>query len=209
MTRARSILAVAAVAAALSSSGCRDTIFTTAPRQLWDDMDWQNKFLPQQQNDFFADHRAMRPILDGTVAQGELRDDVAFYQGTDPATGKPLVVPPFPVTEAVLRRGQERFNIYCTPCHDKAGSGHGIVVQRGFHIPVDLAGDRVRGLTDGEIFQAISRGVRNMPAYGIQIPERDRWSIVTWVRVLGRSQHTVLADVPADRRAQVEPEGAK
>ena len=187
----------------LVGAGCRGSISTTPPRRLFDDMDEQNKFLPQSQNDFFADHRAMRPAIAGTVAQGELRDDVAFFEGRDPLTGKPLVTAPVVVTMGVLRRGEERFNIFCAPCHDRAGSGHGIVVQRGFHIPVDLAGDRVRGITDGEVFQAIGQGVRNMPAYGAQIPEDDRWAIVTWVRVLGRSQHASLADVPVEQRGQL------
>lgn len=195
-----SLLALVAV----SGGGCRGQVFTTPPRQLWDDMDWQSKFLPQSQNDFFADHRAMRPLVEGTVAQGELRDDVAFYQGKDPQTGKFLTVPPMPVTEGLIRRGQERFNIFCAPCHDKSGSGHGIVVQRGFHIPVNLASDHTRGLPDGEIFGIIGNGVRNMPAYGTQVPEADRWAILTWVRVLQRSQHAALADVPADKQGQIE-----
>lgn len=205
----RSSLAALLAVTALASGGCRGTIFAEPPKHLFDDMDWQNKFLPQAQDDFFADHRAMRPLIDGTVARGELRDDLAFYQGVDAATGKPLVVPPMPVTQAMIRRGQERFNIFCAPCHDKSGSGHGIVVQRGFHIPVDLSSDHTRALPDGEVFQTITRGVRNMPAYGNQIPEADRWAIVTWVRVLERSQHAALADVPADKQTQIEPEGAK
>src|SRR5262249_54360103 len=102
--------------------------------------------------------------------------------------------------------GQQRFNIYCAPCHDQAGSGHGMVVAHGFPPPIDLAGDRVRGLPDGEIFNAITSGVRNMPSYRKQIPVEDRWAIVTWVRVLGHSQHASVEDVPAGSRGKIEPE---
>ena len=210
--RARFLFPLALAAFASGASGCRGAVFTESPRQLFDDMDWQPKFLPEAQNDFFADHRAMRPLVEGTVAQGELREDLAFHEGIDAATGKPLGTAPVKVDAALLRRGEERFNVFCAPCHDRAGSGHGIVVQRGFHIPIDLASERVRAISDGEVFQAISRGVRNMPAYAVQIPEEDRWAIVTWVRVLGRSQHATVADVPAAERGRIEapqPQGAK
>jgi mono/diheme cytochrome c family protein len=170
-------------------------------------MDWQPKYRPEAASAFFADGRAMRPPVEGTVAQGRLHEDLAFYEGVDPESGKPIARAPIPVDAGTLRHGRERFDIFCAPCHDRTGGGRGLVVQRGFHVPVELSGDRVRGLADGEIFQAMTKGVRNMPAYGSQIPEADRWAIVTYVRALGRSQHAALADVPVELQGKLEPEG--
>ena len=113
------------------------------------------------------------------------------------------VTRPAVVDEVLARRGQQRFDIYCAPCHDRAGSGHGMVVQRGFPLPIDLASDRARGLSDQQLFDTISHGVRNMPAYAAQIPPADRWAIVVWVRVLQRSQHATLADVPPEQRDRI------
>ena len=111
------------------------------------------------------------------------------------------------VDQALLSRGQERFNIYCAPCHDRTGSGKGVVIQRGFPVPVDLNSDRVRTMSDGEIFNVITKGVRNMPGYASQVPTDDRWSIVGWVRVLNRSQYATMDDVPAELRGNVAPRG--
>ena len=107
----------------------------------------------------------------------------------------------------LVRRGRERFTIYCAPCHDRSGSGHGIVVQRGYPLPVDLSSDRVLTMSDGEIFNVITKGVRNMPSYGAQIPVDDRWNIVGWVRVIGRSQHASIEDVPAEHKGDILPQG--
>jgi mono/diheme cytochrome c family protein len=146
----------------------------------------------------------MRAPVEGTVAQGQLFEDEAFNTGR---TEKGfLIKAPLEVTEATLKRGQERFNIYCAPCHDRTGAGRGIVVQRGYPPPVDLTGDRVKTFADGEIFNVITHGVRNMPSYAAQVPQEDRWKIVTWVRVLQRSQKGALQDVPADQRDHLEPE---
>jgi mono/diheme cytochrome c family protein len=147
----------------------------------------------------------MRPLVEGVVAQGQLREDDAYWRGKA-ADGSTLATIPITVDEAALKRGEDRFNIYCAPCHDQAGGGHGTVIKRGYPLPPDLAGDRVRGLPDGEIFNVISIGVRNMPAYRKQIPVEDRWKIVAWVRVLGHSQHAAPADVPPGQRDRIEPE---
>jgi mono/diheme cytochrome c family protein len=107
----------------------------------------------------------------------------------------------------VMKRGQERFGIYCTPCHGMAGAGDGIVnaraerLQEGTWIPPsDLSSDVVRGRPAGHLFNTITNGIRNMPAYGSQIPEDDRWAIVAYVRALQRSQHTSIGDVPPELR---------
>jgi mono/diheme cytochrome c family protein len=201
--RAPLTLALALTAAAIVA-GCRGETSADPPIHFIGDMDWQPKYQANQASPLFEDGRAMRPLVEGTVAQGELREDDAMYRGK---TGDAYVATvPVPVDEALLARGQDRFNIYCTPCHDKSGSGHGMAVKRGYPIPLDLASDRVRGLPDGQIFDVITNGVRNMPSYRKQIPVADRWAIVTWVRVLGRSQHATIDDVPGEQRGKIDSE---
>jgi mono/diheme cytochrome c family protein len=189
-----------ALAAAAALTACRGQTSDQPPIHIVPDMDWQPRYNPQGESAFFEDHRAMRPLVAGTVAQGELREDTGFHTGK--VGDLYLAKVPFDVNEQVLSRGQQRFNIYCTPCHDQTGSGNGVVIQRGYPIPVNLASEHTRGLPDGEIFEVISRGVRNMPAYNTQIPEQDRWAIVSWVRVLQRSQAATVADVPAGTQIQ-------
>ncbi len=203
MKRAPFTLALALAASAIVA-GCRGETSADPPLHGFDDMDWQPKYQANQASPLFEDGRAMRPLVDGTVAQGELREDDAMYRGKSGDVYVATV--PVPVDEALLLRGQDRFNIHCTPCHDKTGSGHGMAVKRGYPVPLDLAGDRVRGLPDGQIFEVISNGVRNMPSYRKQITVADRWAIVTWVRVLGRSQHATVDDVPGEQRDRIDSE---
>lgn len=199
MSRLALLLSLAAALA-----GCRGQISEKPPIRPIRDMREQPKYRPEAASAFFADGRAMRTPVEGTVARGQFHDDEGFWSGRT-AKGY-LAKAPIEVTEATLKRGQERFNIYCSTCHDRTGAGRGMVVQRGYPPPVDLVSARVRGFADGEIFEVVTRGVRNMPSYAAQIPEEDRWAIVTWVRVLQRSQHGALGDVPVDRRGQIEPE---
>lgn len=205
-TNAATFALLTAVGAAGLLAGCRGQPSSDPPIHLIGDMDWQPKYRPEAESAFFSDHRAMRPLVDGTVSQTGFHDDDPVYTGVD-EQGRPLAVAPIAVTEQVLDRGQDRFNIFCTPCHDKTGGGRGMAVQRGFPPPIDLISERVRGLADGEIFHVITNGVRNMPAYRFQIPVQDRWAIISWVRVLQRSQHASVADVPPGMIDRIEPEG--
>jgi mono/diheme cytochrome c family protein len=191
---------------ALALAGCRGGKSEEPPVHVLGDMDWQPKYQWGEASPLFEDGRAMRPLVDGTVPVGYLNEDDAYYRGKD-AKGEFIKRAPLEVDEKVVRRGQERFNIYCAPCHDMSGSGRGMVVQRGFPPPVDLSSERVLTMPDGQVFDTISHGVRNMPAYRKQIPVADRWAIVTWVRVLGKSQHALIDDVPAEKRSAIEPEG--
>lgn len=201
---ARAAIAVAAVAA---MAGCRGGISEEPPFHLIPDMDNQPKFKAQAANEFFSDGRAMRPLVDGTLAQGQFHEDEGPYTGKNP-DGSFLGRVPYTVDEKLLARGEERFNIYCSPCHDKTGSGQGLVIKRGYPLPVNLASEHSRGLKDGEVFDIISNGVRNMPGYRAQVPVSDRWAIVSWVRVLQRSQAAKMDDVPADKKPSIEPEMA-
>jgi Cytochrome C oxidase, cbb3-type, subunit III len=163
----------------------------------------QPKYLPLRPSDFFADGRSSRPLIEGTVARGHLDEDAAFYTGKGP-DGKFLDTFPFPVTKDVIERGQQRFNVYCTPCHDRLGNGDGMIVRRGFRKPPSYHIDRLRQAANGYIFDVITNGFGAMPDYAAQIPVRDRWAIVSYVRALQLSQNVPVSEVPADGRAQLQ-----
>ena len=150
----------------------------------------------------FADNRASRTPPAGTVPRGWLREDEALYTGK--AAGQLLDQFPFAIAPADLARGQERFNIYCTPCHGKLGDGNGMVVQRGLRQAASFHQDRLRQEKVGYFFDVITNGFGAMPDYAMQIPVRDRWLIVAYVRALQLSQHAAVDDVPADRRAELD-----
>jgi mono/diheme cytochrome c family protein len=131
-----------------------------------------------------------------------LNDDTALYTGKGP-DGKPLDTFPFPVTKEVIVRGQERFNIYCTPCHDHTGYGNGMIVRRGYRHPPSYHTDKIRQLANGFIFDVITNGFGAMPDLAAQIPARDRWAIVAYVRALQLSQNASVSDVPPEARKQL------
>jgi len=172
------------------------------------DMHDQPKYIPLRPSTFFADGRSARPIPEGTVARGHLNDDIAFYTGKGP-DGKVVNEFPFPVTKEKILRGEQRFNIYCTPCHDRTGSGNGMVVRRGYRRPPTYHSDRLRQMPNGHFFDVITNGFGAMPDYAAQIPPDDRWAIVAYIRALQLSQQASINDVPADARGQLGPGGAK
>jgi mono/diheme cytochrome c family protein len=171
-------------------------------------MDNQNRFKSQQVNPLFADTREARPPVAGTIARGRLLLDDAAATGM---RGTAFVETfPMPVTVSALRRGRERFDIYCAPCHGLAGRGDGIVairadrLQEGTFIPPTSVQDAtVLARPVGHIFNTITNGIRTMPSYGSQIPVADRWAIVAYVRALQRSAHTPAAVLTADERAKL------
>ncbi|MFH2055800.1 MAG: cytochrome c [bacterium] len=205
------------VAAALASLfailllgiGCQGTPSENPPIHLNPDMDQQPRYEPQAESKLFEDGASMREPVPGTVARGELFADDAFYRGHfGPLEDSNWVKKnPTEITLASLKRGQERFDIYCSPCHSKIGDGRGIMVQRGYLPPPDFHQDRIRAFDDGYIFDVITHGVRNMPAYAHQIPPEDRWAIVAYVRALQRSQNAKLDDVPVELRDKVKQGG--
>jgi mono/diheme cytochrome c family protein len=183
---------------ALALAGCGSK--RTPPIQVFPDMKDQPKYLPQAASRFFADGRELRRPVPGTVARGYLKDDDAFYAGMRRGA---YVSDPLPMDRATLDRGQERFNIYCAPCHDRTGSGRGIVAQRGSWPAFDLTDPRIRQMPDGEIFDTITHGKRSMPAYRFQVNERDRWAIIAYVRALQRAAAGTIADVPPELRSDL------
>lgn len=160
------------------------------------DMHDQDKYQPLERNDFFEDLRASRPLLPGTVARGHLEEDDAFFRGE--ADGRLVDAIPLAVDRALLERGRERYDIYCSPCHDRVGTGQGMIVQRGYKAPASFHDERLRRAADGYVFQAISNGFGIMPSYAAQIPARDRWAIVGYIRALQVSQAASVADLDAD-----------
>lgn len=173
------------------------------PIHINPNMDSQPRYNPQAESAFFVDGATMRQPVPGTVARGELRADDAFYRGIS-AAGDTIRRNPLPVTMQVLQRGQERYDIFCAPCHGAVGDGKGIVVQRGYLPPPTFHSDLLRSYPDGHIYNVISNGIRNMPAYKHQIPVNDRWAIVAYFRALQRSQNASLNDIPEEKRAEYE-----
>ena len=180
---------------------CRGQVSREPPLWIKHGMEFQPRFNAFEENNFYADGRNMRTPPEGTVAQGLLKEDDAFWRGGDSA--HPIEKNPLPLTMGLLERGQDRFNIYCSPCHGRTGLGNGMVVQRGFMPPPSYYDERLIKMPDGQIYRTISYGIRNMPSYGKQIPEADRWAIVAYVRALQRSQNASMADVPDSEKANL------
>ena len=168
---------------------------TTGCRQ---DMHDQPKYESLEASTFFPDGRAARPLVPGTVARGHLREDTHLYEGK--VGGKPAETFPFPIDLKTLQRGQQRYNIYCSPCHDRVGSGNGMVVRRGFRAPPSYHIERLRQVPPGYLYDVITNGFGAMQDYAAQIPVRDRWAIVAYVRALQLSQNARLNDVPETER---------
>jgi cytochrome c5 len=173
-------------------AGCGPTS-RRPPIEVFPDMDRQPKVKAQTA-------AARRPVP-GTIAQGQMKEDDTHSTGISDGmyTGRN----PLPLNRATLTRGQERYNIYCAPCHDQTGQGHGIVSIRSSWLPSNLHDPRQKNMTDGELFAVITNGRRSMPAYRFQVPVDDRWAIVAYVRALQRSTSATVADVPAELKGDL------
>ena len=166
-------------------------LFVAGCRQ---DMHNQPRYRPLRASALFANGSSARPLIEGTVARGTLQEDEALFTGK--LAGAAVKEMPFAIDAKDLDRGQERFNIFCTPCHDTTGNGRGMVVQRGYRQPPSFHIDRLKTADAGYIFDVITNGFGAMPDYRAQIDARDRWRIVAYVRALQLSQSATAADVP-------------
>lgn len=189
-TRIRGLLVACCATAGLASAACRQ------------DMHDQPRFKPYAKSEFFADRRSARPLVDGTIARGHLREDAALYTGK--SAGRPVDAFPFPVTADVMARGRERFDIFCSPCHGRTGAGDGMIVRRGYRKPPTFHQDRLRQAAPGYTYDVITNGFGAMPDYAQQIPVRDRWAIVAYITALQRSQHAAADRLPAEARAALD-----
>jgi hypothetical protein len=174
--------------ALLFAAGCRQ------------DMQNEPKMIPQRGSSFFADGRGARPQIENTVARGQLRQDSYFYAGV--VTGangyrEERDQMPFPVTMEVLKRGQERFNIYCTPCHSRVGNGLGEIVDRGYKPAANLNDQVRRAQPVSHYFYVMTHGYGAMPDYSAQLPPEDRWAVAAYIRALQLSQAATASDVPS------------
>jgi hypothetical protein len=195
----RIALASISVVCLVGLAGCAGIASRKPPLEVFDDMDRQPKYKPQHESAFFGDARTSRAPVAGTVARGHLREDDAYYTGI--VNNMYIGKNPLPITKDLLARGQQRYNIYCSPCHDRTGEGKGIVSLRTpSWQPANLHEDKPKAAADGEIFSIISQGRRSMPGYRFQIPEHDRWAIVAYVRALQRTTSAKLEDVPQELR---------
>lgn len=202
-------LFVTGLLVALLLGGCRGNQSDRPPIHPNLNMDFQEKFEEQEANPFFDDNAAMRMPVSGTVARGQLRDSTELFAGrTD--DGEFVENIPIPVTRDLLERGQERYNIYCTPCHGQSGEGDGIIMRGDYGYPpiTSYHVDRLRQESDGYLYDVITNGMGNMPPYGHQVPVKDRWAIVSYIRALQRSQNAQSEDVPDSVRVQLEGETA-
>ncbi|MFH0793158.1 MAG: cytochrome c [bacterium] len=186
----------------------RGSTSTKPPIHLIPDMDTQPKFKPQSRNLLFADHRAMRPSVPGTVAWDDLQTDDHLYTGK--VNGEWATTFPFEVSDEVMNRGRQRYEIYCSVCHGLTGEGDGIVQKRVERLtdvtwvpPPSYHTDTIRDRPVGHLFNTITNGIRTMPPYGPLIPVRDRWAIVAYIRALQRSQNARMEDVPDDMKSSL------
>jgi mono/diheme cytochrome c family protein len=163
----------------------------------------QPRHEPLEASILFADGRSSRPLIEGTVARGHLREDHELYTGLN-AEGQFVSHLPAPVTRELLERGQSRFNAFCSPCHGRRGDGGGMVVQRGFKQPQSFHQTRLRDTPVGYYYDVISRGFGEMSSYAAQISPRDRWAIVAYVRALQISRNVPVAALTAEERQQLE-----
>jgi len=183
----RSCLPLGLLLVVLGTSACRR------------DMQDQPKYTPLEPSSFFLDGRSARPIPMGTIARGHLNDVDAFHTGA--VNGQFLDTIPMALSRPMLERGQQRFNIFCSPCHGRLGDGDGMIAKRGFKIPANFHNDRLRQAPPGYLFQVISNGYGAMPDYGGQINAEDRWAIVAYIRALQLSRDATLEDVPRDAKS--------
>lgn len=179
---------LAALASTLLLAGCRQ------------DMHNQPKFYPQRGTTFYIDGRSVRPQVENTVSRSQLHANTYFYTGLvgdKEGDGMPL-----PVTADLLARGQEQYNIFCTPCHSRVGNGAGMIVQRGYRPAGNFHTDRLRNAPLGHFYSVIANGYGAMPEYGSQVSTANRWAIVAYIRALQLSQDATEAALPTGQRPE-------
>lgn len=185
------LLRLACLAACCVAAGC-DML----------DMYDQPRYEPLEASEMFDDHGSARPLVQGTIPRGWLREDEALYTGK--LGGEFVARLPLPLDEKLMQRGRQRFDIYCSVCHSRTGDGNGMIVQRGFRRPPSLHIERLRNAPAGHFFDVMTNGFGAMPSYASRIKAEDRWAIVAYIRALQLSLNARLKDVPGERRDELE-----
>jgi mono/diheme cytochrome c family protein len=208
------ILAVCVVAV-IAIAGKRGSVSRRPPLEVFPDMDRQLKLRPQQPNGFFVDGLSSRLPVPGTVAQGPAIQtlagpaaswgDAPVNTGCLAGTTNFVETNPLPVTSALLRRGQERFTIYCAPCHGGQADGNGVTRKLGMAVVANLHDGRIVTMADGELFNTVTHGKNLMQSYATQVPVGDRWAILAYVRALQRSRLGSVDDLPPALREKLGP----
>jgi mono/diheme cytochrome c family protein len=194
MSVSRRLVTTCLLVAATSLAGCRQDMHNTPVGQ------------PLRESMFFKNGSTARPLVEDTVARGTLQDDASFFTGKNGAADADAL--PFPLTAEVLDRGEQRYDIYCSPCHGLTGNGDGMIVRRGYRAPPSYHTDRMQQMAIGHFYDVISNGFGAMPDYKAQIAPRDRWAIAAYVRALQLSQHAVAAELTPEERQKVSQPAA-
>ena len=185
-------------------AGKRGSISRRPPIELFPDMNRQPKLRPQVPNAFFADGRSSRPPIPGTIARGDRYEDLPVNTGRVTGTTNFVETIPVEVTAKLIARGQQRFNINCSPCHGEQGDGNGVVKKLGLATVANLHDKRIVELPDGEIFNTITYGKNTMGPYGANVTIDDRWAVIAYVRALQLSRLGSIDDVPESMRASLK-----
>ena len=216
------------IAAVVAVAGFRNEKSVKPPLQIFPDMKWQPRYDAQHESGFYADSRAARPPVPGTVPLGYVLPKSYYTTGANnnAAVKEPGAFSDAPdyfntgkfagvygdgipgeageINQAFMDRGRERFNVNCSPCHGATAAGNGIVKQLGLSTVANLQDPRIRTMPAGQIFNTMTLGKNTMGAYGSNITVEDRWAIIAYLRALQRSQQATLADVPVANRAEFD-----
>lgn len=193
MIRRRPVRPLALIAASALLVGCG------LRQRMYD----QEKYEPHEASTFFANGLSSRLPVEGTVARGELRLDDHFYRGKVNGQLATTLPPSVAFDRQLLERGRDRFNIYCSPCHDRTGKGNGMIVQRGLKQPPSYHEDRLREAAIGYFFDVMTNGFGAMYSYASRVSERDRWAIAAYIRALQFSQRAEYDQLPAEDQRQL------
>lgn len=193
-----------AVLSVMVIAGKRGDMSRRPPIEVFPDMDRQPKLRPQAANGFFADRLSSQMRVAGTIAMGDAYEDTPVNTGRISGTTNFVDLIPVPVTQELLKRGQQRFNINCSPCHGEAGDGKGVTTKYGMVGVANFHDQRIINMPDGEIFNTITYGKNLMGSYGANVTIADRWAIIAYVRTLERANLGTMNDVPESNRAALK-----
>ena len=199
-------LYILAIVTLIGVAGFRGDVSRKPPIEVFPDMDRQMKLRPQEPNAVFGNDRSSQPYVEGTIFRGMPYQDTPMNTGRISGSTNWVETVPVALTDELMARGQQRYNIHCLPCHGAAGDGKGITSKYGMVAVANFHDARLVSMTDGEIFNTITHGKNLMGSYGANIRIEDRWAIIGYVRALQRSRLATLDEVPENQKAALEQE---